>query len=265
MMKILISMLWYLFFITSLFECNNIMAQKMNEFIPKSHIVNGDTRLYRMLLPENFNAEHKYPVLLFLHGAGERGADNISQLKYGSSLFLEPEIMQQFPAIVIFPQCPRRDFWARIEMGGRDRKDRRMNFSPDLEPNPSMRLVLSLVDSLLQAPFTDNDRFYAGGLSMGGMGIYELVYRRPQIFEAVFPICGGGNPEKAELFANHTRFWIFHGALDNVVPPNYSEVMVKAIKEYGGDVKFTLYPDRDHNSWDAAFAEPELLPWLFGL
>ena len=84
MKKILISRLWYLFLITSLFECKYIMAQKMDGFIPKSHIVNGDTLLYRMLLPENFNAEHKYPVVLFLHGAGEKGDDNISQLKYGS-------------------------------------------------------------------------------------------------------------------------------------------------------------------------------------
>jgi predicted peptidase len=256
---------WCLSLVFLFIECNLVMAQKMDGFTPGSHILNGDTLLYRILFPVNFNAEKKYPVLLFLHGAAERGNDNISQLKYGSSLFLQPQIMEDFPAIVVFPQCSRGDFWARIEMVQRPGEGRAMRFAPHLDPNPSMRLVLNLLDSLLEAPYTDNDRFYAGGLSMGGMGVFELVYRRPDTFEAAFPICGGGDPETAKRLAARTRFWIFHGALDNVVPPDYSEDMVNAIEEIGGDVRFTLYPDLQHNSWDTAFSEPELLPWLFGL
>jgi predicted peptidase len=108
----------------------------------------------------------------------------------------------------------------------------------------------------------DDERVYVGGLSMGGMGTFELVRRMPKTFAAAFPICGGANPATAKKM-DDVDWWIFHGAKDDVVPPRHSEVMVKALKKEGANVKFTLYPNANHNSWDPAFTEPELLSWLF--
>ena len=106
------------------------------------------------------------------------------------------------------------------------------------------------------------DQVYTGGLSMGGMGVFELVRRMPKTFAAAFPICGGANPATASKMKK-TSWWVFHGAKDDVVPPYHSENMVAALKKAGAKVKFTLYPNANHNSWDSAFAEPELLSWLF--
>lgn len=97
---------------------------------------------------------------------------------------------------------------------------------------------------------------------MGGMGVFELVKRMPKTFAAAFPICGGANPVTASRMKK-TSWWIFHGAKDDVVPPHHSEDMVAALKKANAKVKFTLYPNANHNSWDSAFAEPELLSWLF--
>ncbi|MCB0470047.1 MAG: phospholipase, partial [Flavobacteriaceae bacterium] len=101
------------------------------------------------------------------------------------------------------------------------------------------------------------------GLSMGGMGTYEILSRKPDMFAAAFAICGGGNPELTENYATKIPMWIFHGAKDDVVNPQLSIDMVSAILKFGGKPNFTLYADDNHNSWDSAFAEPELLLWLF--
>ena len=103
---------------------------------------------------------------------------------------------------------------------------------------------------------------YIGGLSMGGMGTYEFVRRNRGVFAAAFAICGGARPETAKEM-KEVSWWLFHGAKDNVVPPEFTEQMAKALKSAGAKVKYTVYPDAGHNSWDAAFAEPEFLPWLF--
>ncbi|KAA3629876.1 MAG: phospholipase, partial [Bacteroidetes bacterium] len=105
-------------------------------------------------------------------------------------------------------------------------------------------------------------RVYIGGLSMGGMGTFEMVRRHPGVFAAAFPICGGAHPATAEAIKD-VSWWIFHGAKDQVVLPKYSEEMYKSLKAAGADVKFTLYPDANHNSWDPAFAEKDLMEWLF--
>lgn len=236
------------------------MAQDKVAFESKQFINDGDTLLYRILWPENFDRSKKYPLVLFLHGAGERGNDNKKQLVHGSSLFLEKH--KEHPAIVIFPQCPKEDYWSSIKSrynGG----VREFYFEEDSEPTDALKNVSALLDAMLSESFLNENRVYIGGLSMGGMGTYELVGLRPDTFAAAFAICGAGNPKTAEKYAKKVPFWVFHGAKDDVVPPQGSEVMVEALKKEGGDVKFTLYPNANHNSWDSAFAEPELLPWLF--
>jgi predicted peptidase len=126
-----------------------------------------------------------------------------------------------------------------------------------------MTLVMELIDELLSELSVDKSRLYVMGLSMGGFGTFDLLSRRPELFAAAVPICGGGDARMAEKYAAHTPLWVFHGDEDNVVPAELSRIMVSAIEEAGGDVKYTEYNGVGHNSWDPAFAEEDLLPWIF--
>jgi len=120
-----------------------------------------------------------------------------------------------------------------------------------------------LLDSLANSKNVNSKRIYIGGLSMGGMGTFELLWHKPGFFAAAFPICGGGNPESVKLYAKKFPVWIFHGDKDPAVPVSNSRLMNNALKKAGAKVKYTEYPGVGHNSWDNAFAEPDLLPWLF--
>lgn len=221
----------------------------------------NDTLAYRILLPENFSKDQSYPLVLFLHGAGERGSDNTAQLMHGSSLFTDSENRSEFPAIVIFPQCPSDDYWSNASVD-RSGQGVQLEFHPDKDPTTALRLVMELLDEQLQKSYVDKDRIYVAGLSMGGMGTFELLGRLPDTFAAAVPICGGGSTVVAEKYAE-VPMWIFHGAKDDVVNPQYSLEMVAAILDAGGYPNFTLYENANHNSWDSAFAEPQFLNWLF--
>lgn len=238
-------------------------AQNKELFERETFISDGDTLLYRILYPENFDHDKAYPLVLFLHGAGERGNDNKKQLVHGSSLFLQEENREKYPAVVVFPQCPKEDYWSNVSVTRNEAGKRSFDFSPEGPPTKAMQLVLSMMDSLKQLATTDHSRIYVAGLSMGGMGTFEIVKRRPKLFAAAMPICGGGNPEDASLYADQVAFWIFHGAKDDIVDPAHSEKMYQALRAEGANVKFSLYPEANHNSWDPAFAEPEFMSWLF--
>ena len=118
------------------------------------------------------------------------------------------------------------------------------------------------MDEFIEEKDVDNQRIYLSGLSMGGMGAFEILYRRPDMFAAATPICSNGITQLAKLFANKVPVWIFHGSDDKVVSPKYSLEMARAIIESGGSPKMTLYADVDHNSWDNAFAEKDFLKWI---
>ena len=243
-------------------------ATKKAQILPKetfsyeTHIVGSDTLQYRMLLPENFSTDKEYPVLLFLHGAGERGSDNEKQLVHGSSLFLNTKTRDSFPAIIIAPQCPKEDYWAKVDVD-RSTNPIGLNFNYETGPTTAMSLVMDLMDKTLSKPYVKKDQVYVMGLSMGGMGTFEIIHRKPEMFAAAIPICGGGNPNSVDSYAKTLPLWVFHGAKDNVVDPQRSIEMVSAILNVGGYPKFTLYDFANHNSWDPTFAEPELLKWLF--
>lgn len=218
---------------------------------------------YRLLLPVDFDIHKKYPLILFLHGAGERGNDNEKQLLHGGSLFLTDSIREKYPAIVVFPQCASNGFWA--DMGSHydsAAKKRVIEFKVDGKPNREMNLLLGLFKSLEKNYSLDKKKIYVGGLSMGGMGTFEMVRRKPKTFAAAFAICGGANPATAKKMTN-TAWWIFHGLKDPVVDPQFSKDMAEALIKAGADVKLTLYPEDGHNSWDDAFKEPDLFEWLF--
>ncbi|WP_299099342.1 prolyl oligopeptidase family serine peptidase [uncultured Winogradskyella sp.] len=231
-------------------------------FSYEAHVVDSDTLNYRMLLPENFDESKTYPLVLFLHGAGERGDNNKNQLVHGSSLFLNETTRDSLPAIIIFPQCAKGDYWSKFEA---DRTTKPITFKYKYNDNPTtaMALVMDLMDNMVSQPFVKTDQVYVMGLSMGGMGTFEILYRKPKMFAAAIPICGGGDPESAVSYATDVPLWIIHGAKDDVVDPKLSLSMASAILSAGGFPKLTIYDFANHNSWDPAFAEPELLTWLF--
>jgi predicted peptidase len=183
-------------------------------------------------------------------------------LIHGAKLFLRDDIRKNFPAIVVFPQCPRSSFWSSVKMQQDKDGKRTFSFNKMTEPTIAMKLANDLLHQVIKQYSVQKKKIYVGGLSMGGMGTFELAWRNPKLFAAAFPICGGGDPAGAKDIRK-IKWWVFHGAKDDVVPSSYSETMVNALKKVKAKVKFTLYPDANHNSWDPAFAEPGLLPWLF--
>lgn len=238
----------------------SVEAQEYKDYKKEKLIQDKDTLNYRILFPKDFSEANKYPIVLFLHGAGERGNNNEAQLTHGGKLFLEKR--EEFPAIVIFPQAPKEDYWARVEVK-RDTIPYQFNFNITGEPTTALSMVMKFMDSLHKKPYVDQSRIYIGGLSMGGMGTYEMLYRKPDMFAAAFAICGGADPEIVKNYPENLNIWIFHGEKDDVVLPKYSKIMAREINSQGGNAKLSLYPEDNHNSWDTAFAEPHLLPWLF--
>lgn len=238
-------------------------AQWQSNYEHKSFTLNQDTLNYRVMYPLGFSENSSYPVVLFLHGAGERGNANQKQLVHGGSLFSEPQNRQNYPAIVIFPQCPTDSFWSNASID-RSKKGRgKLMFRNGGEPTKSMHLVVKLMDSIVKKSFVKDDQVYVIGLSMGGMGTFEILSRRPQMFAGAIPICGGGNVEAAAAYAKGVPLWVVHGAKDDVVDPDFSLEMVRGILAAGGHPRFTLYDDANHNSWDSIFSEPDFMSWLF--
>ncbi|MDC8003400.1 prolyl oligopeptidase family serine peptidase [Aureisphaera galaxeae] len=237
------------------------VAQTKPTYEKELFVSQKDTLPYRILFPKDFNEQKSYPLLVFLHGSGERGNDNEAQLVHGSYLFLEASVRKTYPAIVVFPQCPTGKSWnnatTRESFQGRI-----FDYPETIEENETLDLLEGLLKDIQQRHLIDEQRIYLGGLSMGGMGTFEMLHRNPELFAAAFAICGGANPKIAEKIKD-TPIWIFHGKKDDVVPAHYSEKMHEALKAAGGNSTITLYPKVKHDSWTNTFEEPQLLPWLF--
>ena len=249
--------------LATLFVVNFVAAQTISTYQKKVLIEGADTLPYRVLLPEDYNANSKYPLVLFLHGAGERGNDNEKQLTHGSKIFLEDSIRKNYPAIVVFPQCGESSYWSNVVATIDSTSDKRsFKFNPGGEPTAAMKLLLALLPRLEIDYKLDKSQLYVGGLSMGGMGTFELARRMPGTFAAAFAICGGADTSTAKLVTS-TAWWIFHGLKDNVVDPKFSKNMAAALENDGAEVMLTLYPEANHNSWDAAFKEPDFFSWIF--
>jgi predicted peptidase len=256
-----LSALWIIVII-SLFSVT--AGEKSSKYLKKEFQgESGEILPYRILYPQNYNPDQKYPLLLFLHGAGERGNDNEKQLVHGSAMFLDPLNRRNYPAFVVFPQCPENEWWIHTSLLQTLRTDGDLDHSDVFPASEPMKLVIELLDELLAELNIDDSRLYVMGLSMGGFGTFDLLSRRPDLFAAAVPICGGGDARKAEKYAPNTPLWVFHGDEDEVVPAELSRIMVKAIEQAGGDVMYTEYKGVGHNSWDPAFAEEDLLPWIF--
>lgn len=241
----------------------NVFSQDLSLYEKRQFDQDGQSMPYRILMPIDYSKDKTYPLILVLHGSGERGNDNESQLVHGSDLFLKDAVREKYPAIVVFPQCAANSSWAKVVVSG-EWGNRTFGFYKKSQPTADMLLLEGLLKYLRKTYSIHADKIYVGGLSMGGMGTFELVRRNPKRFAAAFPICGGANPKIAKRISK-IDWWVFHGAADDVVPPKYSTQMVNALQNHGAVVTYSLYPNVGHNSWENAFAEKELLPWLFSI
>lgn len=238
-------------------------SQDLSLFEKKEYIKGADTLRYRLLLPENFDKSKKYPLVLFLHGAGERGSDNEKQLIHGMPRFVEAGNRKSLPCIVIAPQCPLNQSWNSAKTN-RDVTPVVREFDYTKPITKPLELAIDLTNSIINEGAVDKKKVVIVGLSMGGMGTFEAVGRFPKLFVNAAPICGGGDTKFYSKKQAKVDFWIFHGGADNTVDAKYSRAMYARLQELKANVKYTEYPGVGHNSWDNAFAEPEFLPWLLG-
>jgi predicted peptidase len=196
----------------------------------------GVTLDYLLYLPADYDRQESWPLVIFLHGAGERGDDLELVKKHGPPKLIAQG--KQFPFIVVSPQCPKDEWWA---------------WKP-LE-------LMALVDEIGSKYKVDQDRIYLTGLSMGGFGTWALAAYAPRRFAAIAPICGGGEALYVRRLG-HMPTWVFHGAKDPVVPLKRSEDMVTALRKINKQVNFTVYPEALHDSWTATYENPEFYQWL---
>lgn len=185
--------------------------------------------------PIDFNSEKKYPILLFLHGAGTRGND-IGKL-CANPFFRLTDRHQNFPFVTIAPLCEENtwfDVWERLK---------------------------ALVNDITNLPFADQERIYIMGASMGGYATWQLAMSMADRFAAIVPICGGGMYWNAGRLVN-VPIWAFHGAKDTAVLLEESVKMVEAVKRHGGEAKLTVYPENGHDAWSDTYSNPEVFSWL---
>jgi predicted peptidase len=215
---------------------------------------------YRLLTPRELSSGAKYPLVVLFHGSGERGDDNKKQLAHGAGRFAKPETRSGHPCFVLAPQCPTHLDNQPIMWTGIREEMHRLKLAP--EPAAPLQTALELLFMVQGKYPVDLDRVYITGISMGGFATWEALIRHPQNFAAGIPVCGGGDVNFADRI-RHIPVWAFHGAEDPVVPVICSRSMIEMLKQAGGTPRYTEYPGVGHNSWDRAYAEPELLSWLF--
>ncbi len=209
-------------------------TQTAHSFTVKSDDGKEATVRYWLFLPESYDDQEAWPLMLFMHGAGERGDDLELVKKWGPPKLVESK--KDFPFVVISPQCPKSVWW-------------------------NVDHMVALVDRVAGERKIDKSRMCTTGLSMGGFGTWAIIAKHPKLFAAAVPICGGGDPKEAEKLT-HLPIWAFHGDKDNVVPPSRSQAMVDAVNQAGGKAKLTIYEGVGHNSWSETYANEEVYQWL---
>jgi predicted peptidase len=221
------------------------------EYVGKS----GKPLKYRLIKPVDYKFGKKYPLVLFLHGAGERGDDNAATLRHAAKDFSYPQTRSKYPAYVVIPQCPTGKKWSEVDWS----KD-----SSELpeEPSDAMQSIKELIDDMVENAGVDPNRIYITGLSMGGYGTWDALARYPGFFAAAAPICGGGDPKTVDQFKS-LPIWCFHGAKDPVVKVIRSREMIEALQKVGSNAKYTEYPEAQHDSWTQTYSNPELFDWMF--
>lgn len=237
------------------------VARVQTGFLDRNVTVSGKSYRYQVYVPAEYRSKKSWPVILFLHGAGERGSDGLLQTDVGIGHAIRLEA-SRFPFVVVMPQCGREKIWGE----------------PDMQAQ-----ALAALDASIKEFHGYRNHIHLSGLSMGGFGTWEIAAAHPGRFAALVPICSGVQPQKdwpqlrltladdpkvtdpfvevARRIGN-TPVWMFHGDADQAVPVEQSRHMAEALKAAGAEYKYTEYPGVNHNSWDKAYAEPELVPWM---
>src|SRR5262245_30191923 len=230
-----------------------LQSDPVQEMAAKTYDGPGGKLLYRLYSPKGASAENKLPLILFLHGAGERGDDNAAQLKNCMKQFLKTQ--EKYPAFIVAPQCPKGKKWNEVDWQAAS------HVTPE-KPSDPFATLIPLLDQLKKELPVDLKRLYVTGLSMGGYGPVDPLTRPPHTSAAAVPTCAGGDETTPETIAKIPQ-WILYGPADTVVKTHRSRHMVEALKKAGAEPKYTEYPGVGHNSWDKAYAEADLWTWLF--
>jgi predicted peptidase len=213
----------------------------------------SETLPYRIYLPPEMPLT-PIPVVMFYHGAGERGDNNIAQVKHAVREIITWSINNE-PMIIIAPQCPNNKKWAEVDWSKKTHTmPKKISFA--------MRLSLEILEKICKDYPVDQRRLYVTGLSMGGYGTWDIIQRFPKKFAAAMPVCGGGDVAGAPLFKD-LPIWVFHGDKDGAVPVSRSRDMVKALQKCGSQVKYTEYPGVGHGCWAQTYANQNVLKWFF--
>jgi predicted peptidase len=229
-----LTMMSLLYFAFGCGSTKRIILGKQTSQILQKEITKIVQIRYLIYVPQDYETREKWPLMLFLHGMGERG-DDIEKVKvHGPPQLVEKG--EDFPFLILSPQCPDRQWWDTDE-------------------------IVILIDEIVSEYRIDANRIYVTGLSMGGYGTWNLALKYPHKFAAIAPICGGGNPNDAHLI-KHLPIWVFHGAKDQVVLLKESQDMVDALRKEGNEVLFTVYPEASHDSWTETYNNPQLYQWL---
>jgi predicted peptidase len=217
-------------------------------FESATHTYKGFALPYRLLKPEKIEPGKKYPVVIFLHGSGERGNDNNVQLKNSATRLADSDLRKKYPCFLLVPQCPKTTSWSPAPKGGKA---------------DALDAALDLLDTTIRKNPIDRSRIYILGLSMGGIGTFNALKARPKFFAAAIPICGAGDPSAARSYSS-TAVWIFHGENDTAVPPKSSKEIAAVLKKAGSaKSKITLFPGVGHDAWTPALREVGTWDWLF--
>lgn len=247
--------LYHAITIALILGCQSIKAQQPLPYIKDVYVTSKSSLPYRLLYPLNYNKNKKYPIVVFLHGSGQRGNDNETQLIGVPKRLTDSAGRIKYPCFILVPQCDKKDVWVKFP-----------NFPTSLEATklatPSAEATLAKLDLLIKTLPIDRKRVYITGYSMGGEGAFDFLTRRPNLFAAAIPICSVADTAKAKLIYK-TPIWAFHGDQDDVNDVKYSRLMITALKNHKGTPKYTEYPGVKHNSWTRAYDEPDLFDWLF--
>lgn len=247
------------FALALLFFFSHTLNAQVSRFNAQQYVdEEGDTLNYRVAYPD-FSGSQSYPLLIFLHGGGERGDDNVAQLKWGVQNFVTDEWMKTYKAIVLAPQSPEDGRWSNFE--GQFREDG-VPLELGAEPAKPLKMTMEIVDQLIENFSVDTDRIYITGMSMGGFGTWDALARWPERFAAAIPVCGGGAPSTAERFAD-VPIWVAHGADDPTVPAVMSRQMVEALQDADAQPGYTEYPGVGHFSWLQTYSDEYMIDWLF--
>ncbi len=223
----------------------------------------GNEHKYVLFVPHGYTEDKAYPLILFLHGAGEAEGGTKTPVEVGIGPAIKKYGEKEFPCLVLFPRCSKVDFQKLRGSLKEERFQMLLGDTPGTwgADGPDARRALAMLEDVQKSHRVDGKRLYLSGLSLGGFGTWSLAAKHPDKWAAIVPICGGGDPAQADKI-KHIPCWCAHGDADQAVPIKLSRAMIEALKAAGGKPRYDEYPGVNHNSWDQAYGNRELYDWL---